>query len=141
MKTLNSIRSLAAPLAGTLLLAGVACLFVSCASVNATTTQYVGVTHYPPSNPANVAILRSEPTQPFERLGEIMLDSSTDPAPPVTEIEQKLRTEAAKIGADAAVVVYDRVQPMGVFISGGYWNRTASTVTGHRLVGLAIKYR
>jgi hypothetical protein len=49
--------------------------------------------------------LRSEPTRPNDRLGEIMIDASTDPAPPLTEVEAKLRKEAAKLGADAVVVV------------------------------------
>ena len=124
-----------------LLLIITASLLVSCASVDASSTQYVGVVHSPPSDPATVEILRSEPTRPHERLGEVVVDASTDPAPPVAQIEDKLKKEAAKMGADAVVIVYDQVQPVGVVVSGGYWTRTASTVTGHRLVGLAIKYR
>lgn len=117
-------------------------LLVSCASIDSSTTPYVGVTHYPPSNPASVEIIRGETTiRPHDRLGEIMIDASTDPAPEVTKIEERLRQEAARIGADAVLVVYDRVQPVAVYVSGYYWSRTASTVTGHRLVGLAIKYR
>jgi hypothetical protein len=70
-----------------------------------------------------------------------MVDASTDPAPAVTKVEERLRKEAAKIGADAVVVVYDRVQPLGVIVSGGYWYRSASTITGRKLVGIAIKYK
>ena len=105
------------------------------------TTQYVGAPHFPPSDPAKVEILRTQPTRPHDQLGEIVVDASTDPAPPVTEVEQRLRQEAAKIGADAAVVVYDRIQPIGVFVTGGYWSRGVSTITGRKLVGIAIKYK
>jgi hypothetical protein len=51
-----------------------------------------------PGDPAKAEILRSEPTRPNDRLGEIMIDASTDPAPPITEVEAKLRKEAAKLG-------------------------------------------
>jgi hypothetical protein len=88
-----------------------------------------------------VEILRTQPTRPHDRLGEIMIDASTDPAPPIAKVEEKLRKEAAKLGADAAVVVYDRVQPVGVIVSGGYWYRSASTISGRKLVGIAIKYK
>jgi hypothetical protein len=118
-----------------------ALLLISCAHVSTTTTQYVGAPHQPPSDPAKVELLRTQPTRPHDRLGEIVVDASTDPAPPITEVEEKLRKAAASIGADAAVIVYDRVQPVGVFVSGGYWNRTATTITGRKLVGVAIKYR
>jgi hypothetical protein len=117
------------------------CALLSCASIHSNTNQYVGAPHPPPTDPTRVEILRQAPTRPHDRLGEIIVDASTDPAPPVQKVEERLRTEAAKIGADAAVVVYDRVQPVGVYVSGGYWTRTASTITGRKLVGIAIKYQ
>jgi len=40
------------------------------------------------------------------------VDASTDPPPPVVEIEQKLCQAAARMGANAVVVVLDRVQPV-----------------------------
>ena len=82
----------------------------ACATVDATSTQYVGAPTFPPTNPASVQILRVEPSRPHVRLGEIQIDGSTDPAPPVAEIEQKLRDDRAKMGADAVVVVMDRIQ-------------------------------
>jgi hypothetical protein len=124
-----------------LAIASLALVLTSCASINATTTQYVGAPHQPPSDPAKVEILRTEPTRPHERLGEIMLDASTDPAPPVADVEARLRKEAARIGADAVVVVLDRIQPVGVFVTGGYWSGTASTIHGRKLIGVAIKYK
>ena len=69
-----------------------------------------------------------------------MIDASVDPAPPIEAVEARLRNEAAKIGADAVVVVHDRIQRVGTVVSGGYGYRTVFPVTGHRLVGVAIKY-
>jgi hypothetical protein len=118
-----------------------ACVLASCASVDATTQQLVGAPKFPPSDPAKVQIVRTEPTQPHDKLGEVVVDASVDPAPPIADIEAKLRSEAAKLGADAVVVVLDRVQPTGLYVSGGYWNRSVDTVSGRKVVGIAIKYR
>jgi hypothetical protein len=130
-----------------LLSAALAGILTSCASVDATSAQYVGVSHYPPSDPAAVQILRAQPTQPHERLGEVVIDASTDPAPPVSKVEDKVRAEAAKIGADAAVIVTDRIQPEGFYVTGGggYWNwggnQTAEPILGRKIVAVAIKYQ
>ena len=64
-----------------------------------------------------------------------------DPAPLVEKIEAKLRDEAGKLGADAVVVVYDRVQPTAAYVSGPVWDRSIQAVTGRKVVGVAIKYR
>jgi len=124
-----------------LLLFALALTLTSCTSIHSSTNPYVGAPHPPPTDPASVEILRQEPSRPHDRLGEIIVDASIDPAPPVQKVEERLRKEAAKIGADATVVVYDRIQPIGVYVTGGYWTRTASTITGRKLVGVAIKYR
>lgn len=137
----EGVRNLASRVCSCSTAALLVILLASCASISSRTTQYVGAPHSTPSDPASVEILRTQPTRPHDRLGEIMVDASTDPAPAVTKVEQRLRKEAAKIGADAVVVVYDRVQPVGVFVSGTYWSRTASTITGRKLVGIAIKYK
>jgi hypothetical protein len=115
-------------------------LMSGCATVDSTTTQYVGAPHPPPSDPAKVEILRAEPTRPHDRLGEIVVDASVEPAPPIAEVEEKLRTEAAKLGADAVVVVFDRIQPIAAYVSGPWWGRSINTITGRKLVGVAIKY-
>jgi hypothetical protein len=82
-----------------------------------------------------------EPTRPHDRLGEITVDASTDPAPPIEKVEDKLRAEAAKLGADAAVVVYDRIAPIGAYVTGPWWGRNLDTISGRKLVAVAIKYR
>jgi len=140
----NGTTRASAPTAAALLavlLATLALALTACSSLSATTTPYVGAPHPPPTDPAHVEILRTQPTRQHDRLGEVVVTASTDPAPAVTEVEAKLRAEAAKLGADAAVVVVDRIQPVAVYVTGGYWYRSANTVTGRRLVAIAIKYR
>jgi hypothetical protein len=119
----------------------VACLLASCASIDSHTTQYVGAPHPLPTDPVAVEILRTEPTRPHEKIGEVFIEATTEPAPPVAEIEARLRTEAAEIGGDAVVVVYDRIQPVGAYVSGSWWARSVNTITGRVLIGVTIKYK
>ncbi|HEY3065016.1 MAG TPA: hypothetical protein VGL09_04450 [Methylomirabilota bacterium] len=116
----------------------------SCATISTTSMPYVGAAQRPPTDPMSVQILQAMPAAPYERLGEISVTASTSPAPAMSDIEQKLREKAAALGADAAVVVYDGLQPIGAYISGGLWwpsDRTVYPVTGRRLVAVAIKYQ
>ncbi|WP_166366954.1 hypothetical protein [Pseudomonas akapageensis] len=112
-----------------------------CASINAQSTEYVGVAHFAPTLPETVQVLRTEPTRAHIRLGEVVLDSSVEPPPPVTEIEQKLRTEAAAMGGDAVVVVYDQIQPVAAYVSGPLWDRDIQTIQGRKLKGIVIHYQ
>ena len=112
-----------------------------CASVSSTVTAYIGAPHPPPTSPANVQILRTEPTRPHDKLGEIVVDASTQPAPPIGQVEDKLRSDGASLGADAVVIVLDRVQPVAAYVTGPYWGRSIETVTGQKVVGIAIKWR
>jgi hypothetical protein len=102
-----------------------ACVLASCAYVDATTTQYVGVPRPPPTAAAKVQVLRAEPMKVHDRLGEILLDISVDPAPSVQEVEERLREEAAKMGGDAVFVVRDQIVPS----------------VGRKLIAVAIRYR
>lgn len=113
-------------------------MLVACATVDAMSRPYIGVPHPPPTDPAHVAILREPPMQTHDGLGEVVIDASTQPTAPIEQIEDKLRTEAAKMGADAIVVVVDRVQTVGVYVYGPW---SAEPVLGRRVVGVAIKYR
>ncbi|CAI8866738.1 MULTISPECIES: hypothetical protein [unclassified Pseudomonas] len=116
-------------------------LLGACASIDAQTTAYVGGPHPGPTLAANVQVLRVEPTRPHVRLGEILVDASVDPAPPITDVEQKLKDEAAKIGGDAVVVVYDHIQPVAAYVSGPLWSRDIETIQGRKLKGIVIRYQ
>ena len=104
---------------------GLVCLVAACAYVDATTVQYVGVPRFPPVEPKAVQVLAQEPPQRHDRLGEVMLDISVDPPAEVAEIEQKLREEAGKMGANAVYVVRDVQRPGD----------------SRKLIGIAIRYK
>jgi len=128
------IRSLAPLAAGVCLLA-----LTGCNTVPVQTNQYVGVQTYPPTDPASVQILRTEPTMPHVRLGEVTAEPSSMNTP-VATIEAKLQQAAAKMGANAVVIVVDRTQLMGATVTGGWYNRQVSPDIGRVIVGVAIRY-
>ena len=105
------------------------------------TMPYVGVTRPAPTDPESVTLLREEPKEPFDRLGEVIVDASVEPGPPVERIETALKRGAAKMGADAVVVVHDRVQPVGAIVQPPWWGPSYSTVLGRVVAGIAIRYR
>lgn len=111
-----------------------------CNTVSTSVRQDIGGPTFPPSNPALVQILRTPPTRPHMRLGEVQAEPSSDSVP-VTEIEAALRKAAAKMGADAAVVVYDKTQTTGAYVTGPWWGRQVQTVQGRVIIAVAIKYQ
>jgi hypothetical protein len=113
-------------------------LLFGCTYVSVESRRYLAVPSYPPTDPATVQILREPPTQPHERLGEISLQPQGNP--PVQEMEAKLREAAAKMGAEAVVIVADRMHYMGAFVSGPWWGREISPIYGRVIVGVAIRY-
>ena len=122
-------------------LAAMVLLLAGCSSIDARTTEYVGAPHAAPTSAAQVAVLRTEPTRPHVRLGEVLIDASLEPPPAISEVEQKLREQAASIGGDAAVVVYDRIQPVATYVEGPLWNRDIRDVEGRKLKAVVIKYQ
>ena len=126
---------------GTIVLAGLSlCMLTGCQTVSTSYTQDLGTPTYPPTNPAMVQILRTEPTRAHIQIGQVRAEPST-PEMPVTKIEAALQKAAAKIGADAAVVIYDRTQNEGAMVVGGWANRTVVPIEGRVIVAIAIKYQ
>jgi hypothetical protein len=121
-----------------LMLVALACAVSSCSTISAHTTKYAGVPPQPPTQPSAVRILRFQPTQPSQQLGEIVLNVTSDNPQVNQQMEDKLREEAAKLGADAVVVVDARVQQEGATIGAG--ENYFETVYGQKLVAKAIKY-
>jgi hypothetical protein len=109
-----------------------------CNYVTVNTRPYLGVPQYPPTNPATVEILRTAPLSPHERLGEIYLEPTGNPT--VTEMEQKLRQAAAKMGAEAAVLVADRTMLMGATVAGPWYGRQISPDFQRVIIAVAIRY-
>ena len=122
-----------------LLAAALAASCVSCSSVSSSSERLIGGPSFPPTRPENVLILRREPRKPHDRIGHVYVEPSG--APPVSDIEQAIRVEAAKLGADAAVIVFDRTQRVGTAIEGPWWNRRAYPITGRKIIAVAIRYR
>jgi len=114
----------------------------SCATTfESTTTPYVTAPQLAPADPGAVKIVRTEPLEPHDRLGEVMIDMSITTPPPIAQVEARLADESAKLGANAVVVVVDRVQPSEGYVTGTYWGRPMDTVTGRKTIGVAIKYK
>ena len=114
----------------------------SCATtLESTTTPYVSGPQLAPSDPNAVKIIRTEPLEPHERLGEVVIDMSITMPPPIEQVEAKLAEESARLGANGVVVVVDRVQPSEGYVTGTYWGRPMDSVTGRKTIGVAIKYK
>jgi hypothetical protein len=110
-----------------------------CNSVSTSTRQDIGAPTYPPTNPAQVQILRTVPTRAHVRLGEVQVDPMNENAS-ASVIEAALQKAAAKLGADAAVVVCDKTQVTGAVLTGPWWGRTIEDVQGRVVIAVAIRY-
>jgi hypothetical protein len=110
-----------------------------CNTVSTSVRQDIGAPTYAPSNPTQVVILRTVPTRPHVRLGEVQADPMSD-STPASQIEAALQKAAAKLGADAAVVVADRTQVTGAMVTGPWWGRSVEAVQGRVVIAVAIKY-
>jgi len=141
MKAARSLFHGARSFGGALAFAIATGVLGGCASVKSTISPYAGATHYSATDPVNVVILRTEPTRPFDRIGEIALDAATNPAAPNTEVEERMRKDAAKMGADAVVVMLDRTEPDRMHVQGAPYDRIIDIAGERKLIGVAIKYR
>jgi hypothetical protein len=111
----------------------------ACSTVSVSSIGYLGVPQFAPTDPNGVEIMRREPSRPHEKLGEVYLKPSGSPS--VAEMEQAIRTEAAKLGADAAVLVFDKTKRIGTVYQGPWWARSSYAVYGRRVVAVAIHYK
>ncbi len=110
-----------------------------CASVDVFSERYIGVPAATATSPASVEILRKEPKRPHVQLGEVVASPSNGAT--TDEIELALKKEAAKLGANAAVVVQDRTRRIGTNVSGTWWVRYHSPVYARQIVAVAIRYQ
>jgi hypothetical protein len=111
-----------------------------CSSINVNTKAYLGSPKYAPGDPARVAILAAEPKQATERLGEIML--SVGGNPPREKLEDELKRAAAKLGADAVFVMYDKTHVFPV-VYADWWGGPYGVYESvcRDIVAAAIKYK
>lgn len=124
-----------------LLFVAVAALLLAtgCNTVSINSNEYLGVQTYPPSDPAQIQILRKEPARPHVQLGEVRAEPSSDSVS-AQKIETSMRDAAAKMGADAIVIVYDRTEVTGAMVTGPWYGRSVQQIMGRVVVGVAIKY-
>jgi len=118
---------------------GATLLLAGCCSISEHEHAYLNSPRSAPRPSDKVAILVSEPTQPKDRLGEVRLSIEGEPSR--DQIEQKLKDGAAKLGADAVFVVYDRVHVFPVVYAGWYGPAGVSEAMRREIVGIAVKYR
>jgi hypothetical protein len=115
-------------------------VLTGCQSVYTSRIQYVGEPRFAPSDPAQVQILRADPTRPYARLGEVRVQPSSLSVD-ITRIEEALRKEAAKLGADAVLVVYDQTEVTGTMVTGTWGIQSMVPIQGRVVVAIAIKYQ
>ena len=106
--------------------------------ISVTTNPYPQGQKYAPTGAVVVAILRSEPTRPHVRLGEVQVEPHVKQSQ--AELEEALQEGAAQMGADAAVVVSDPAKLIGGTASSSWWGRGVAPVHGETIVAVAIRY-
>jgi hypothetical protein len=114
-------------------------LSAGCESVSTSHQAETAAPRLNPSDPAKVEVLRVEPTRPHVKLGKVQARPS-EPNADFAKIEAALRKEAAKLGADAVVVISDETRSPANYI--GTWRTSESEPNPVRtVVAMAIKYR
>lgn len=111
-------------------------LFAGCATISENTHAYLGSPHYAPTQPGTVQVFAAEPKTPKERLGEVIL--SIEGNPPREKIEQRLKTAAARLGADGVFIVSDKTHVYPV-VYWDYWGPTTDEDWHRLVVGVAFK--
>ena len=116
-------------------------LVTGCGTVSTYKVQYLGVPRYPPTNWKQVQILQAFPNRPYEKLGEVVASVSVNPEPSVEKIERALRRRAAELGAEAVVLIKDRIEEIGIWWGGPRWAPVATPIHSRVIVGVAIRYK
>ncbi len=97
---------------------------------------YPGTPRFRPTHPADVEFLRREPRREHIRLGEVWIRPNR--GMDRFDVENILRENAARMGADALVIVADRYFGEGVVFN--YWRGRRAVYERH-IVGIAISFR
>lgn len=121
------------PLAALALFAG------GCASVPTTSHAYLGTTPCSPTTTASIRILREAPKAAYVSLGEIRAEPCREDLSNA-KIEEALKLEAAKLGADAIILKSDKMEITGAASTGPRWGRAYDKVMDRVIVAVAIKY-
>jgi hypothetical protein len=124
-----------------LVLCSVVMTLAACATIDSNVNTYGDIPDLKPTDANTVTILRNAPTREYVRLGQVVVNSSYSPAPSPDAVHERLRREAASIGADAVIVVYDDVQPVNAYSVTAQPSASKEADPRRRTIGVAIKYR
>jgi hypothetical protein len=112
-----------------------------CNTVSMNTTRYPGVPKYPRSqDPAQIQILHQWPDEPYDSLGEVTAQPNTDSVSS-KKITASLQDAAAKMGANAVVIVSDQNQVVGESYAGPWFAQMETPIIGQVIIGVAIRYK
>jgi hypothetical protein len=112
-------------------------LLAGCSTVKVESKRYPGVPLYAPIGHEIVEILRSEPDRSYQKLGEIHLQAEKKPSP--REILRKFQEAAAKMGADAVILVADKPGLTGGPVASPKWWKPGPDARSDRIIiGVAI---
>ena len=84
--------------------------------------------------------MTAPPTKPHVRLGEIQTEPHGEGVS-AAKITASLQKAAAKLGADAVVIVSDRNQVMGAMVTGDWYNRSVQAIDQRVILAVAVKYQ
>lgn len=114
-------------------------LLTGCNTVSVNSFQYVGGPAYAPTAPGQIKVLREMPSRPFEKLGQITAEPSSDSVTNL-KIEQALQKRAAAMGANAVIITSDSMEVTGAVVTGPLLNRSVERMTGRVITAVAIRY-
>jgi hypothetical protein len=115
-------------------------LVTGCQTVAINSTQETSGPKFSPTDPAIVEILHTEPNRPHIRLGEVRAEPSDEDVS-AAKIEAALRAGAAKMGAHAAVIVYDQAQVTGAYVTGPWYGRSLERIEGRVVIAVPVRYQ
>lgn len=91
--------------------------------------RYYSATNYPSKDPVKVQVLRQEPSRPYRVIADFQSRWDTP---------DSVRAKAAKIGADAVIIV----QPGGYYRTDQQWvGHDSCAGSSSRICGTAIVYK
>jgi hypothetical protein len=110
-----------------------------CNTVSMNTTRYTGVPKYPRSqDSAQIQILHQWPDGPYDSLGEVTAQPNTTKVSS-QKITASIQDAAAKMGANAVVIVSDQNQVVGESFAGPWFAQMETPIIGQVIIGVAIR--
>jgi hypothetical protein len=109
----------------------------ACKSLSVQTRRDPGMPEQPPTQVDKVLVLAKAPPPPFSRLGEIIVEPKKDST--FQQVTRILQENAAKLGADAVVVIANRPMTMEEATPGTWLALQDGGKIRGTVVGIAIK--